>query len=90
MHKKIYGKEIKNDLLKQIINDNREKFRSLTAEKTYTYDEYKKIKDNKDAEIQQLTGEIQQLQNEKNEMMNFLLQTGLMEMYEKSKKNQKG
>ena len=79
MYKKIYGKEIDKELLSQIIEENKQKYRSLTVEKEYTYDEYKKIKDEKNA-----------LQEENNRMVDFLKQLGVMEEYEKSKKDKKG
>ena len=79
MHKKIYGKEIEKELLSQIIEENKQKYRSLIAEKEYTYDEQKKIKDEKNA-----------IQDENNKMIDFLKQLGLMEEYEKSKKDKKG
>ena len=79
MHMKIYNKEIDKELLSQIIEENKQKYRSLTAEKEYSYDEYKKIKDEKNA-----------LQKENDEMIDFLKNSGLMEEYEKRKKNKIG
>ena len=81
MHNKIFNKEIDKELLTQIIEENKEKYRSLTAEKTYTYDEYKKIKDDlndkneeiaklrdeKNEEIEKIQNKIAKIQNDKNE-----------------------
>ena len=86
MYKKIYGKEIDKELLSQIIEENKQKYRSLTVEKEYTYDEYKKIKDEKNT----LQDEKNALQKENNELIDFLKQSGLMEEYEKRRKNKDG
>ena len=86
MYKKIFNQEIDKELLSQIIEENKQKYRSITAEKEYTYDEYKKIKDEKNT----LQDEKNALQKENNELIDFLKQSGLMEEYEKRRKNKDG
>ena len=45
MHRQIYGKEIEKELLDDIIKENKEKYRSITAEKTYSFDYVQNLKE---------------------------------------------
>ena len=45
MHRQVYGKEIEKELLDDIIKENKEKYRSITAEKTYSFDYVQNLKE---------------------------------------------
>ena len=80
MYSKIYNKDIDEKLFSQIIEENKKKFISITAEKIFTYDDYKKLKDAKDEEIAKIQNDIEQ-------MKIFIKEYGLLDEYEKRKKD---